>query len=79
MDRALAAVELAKHKLNEAIAHLEDDNGRASPTIDANRDELLNWMIKLEAAFNSVPVQQKILDWLNPPTFVHRSSRYTTM
>jgi hypothetical protein len=58
--------------LQEAIAQLEDEKGRSSPTIDTKREELLSWMSKLDVAFNSVHVQQKLVDWLNPPTFVHK-------
>lgn len=71
--RSLAAAKIAKQKLQDAIAKLEDEHGRSSPTIDKKRDDLLSSMSQLEIAFNSVHVQQQLLDWLTPPTFIKKS------
>ncbi|OJA14196.1 hypothetical protein AZE42_13545 [Rhizopogon vesiculosus] len=62
----LGAVEIAKQKLQEAIQHLQDDNGRPNPNLDDKRDMLVECML-----LSSVPVQQDMVDWFYPPTLIH--------
>jgi hypothetical protein len=69
----LAAVEIAKQKLREAIENVQDRNGRSSPNLDDKRDALVKCMSTLERALSSVPIQQEMADWFNAPRFMHKA------
>jgi hypothetical protein len=75
----IVAVEIAKQKLREAIQHLQDHNGRSSLNLDNRRDALVKCMSTLERALSSVPVQQEMDDWFNPPTLINQQDRRTVM
>ncbi|OJA13658.1 hypothetical protein AZE42_11448 [Rhizopogon vesiculosus] len=67
----LGAIEIAKQKLQEAIQHLQDDNGQPNPNLDNKRDVLVECMSTLERALSSVPVWQDMVDGFHPLTLIH--------